>query len=291
MLLNAGRQPGRMNVDRPNPVGSSRRHQGKPAFVLPAFLRYVVVAVAAIALARQADAGLFSKSPPVDAPVHVSTNDLVRILRNATNLACAAAAEKTYQKHTVFLNPKGNLKARFSFVSVFSTEYELVSKLAECLAGSTVRVRKQPDGSYLYVNASKDRFIINVIHDECDKSHFQGVYYITGDWGFATLEALLHLESKPDPDGAIKYAVNIYADSNSLTYNLFARIPFVKRYLTHEVNDVVAKFDAMYLQMLSNPRENLPKVMQCRDPGAILCFSDRDIELVKGFVNTSLLNQ
>lgn len=217
--------------------------------------------------------------------VTVSTNDLVRILRGATNVPFAAAAELIYRKHTVFLNPKGDLRARFDHVSVFSTEYELVSKLAESLVGSSVRVRKQPDGSYLYISDTKDKYAIHVIHDESDAKHFQGVYYIVAKRRFLTLKALLHLESRPDREGRIKYAVHIYSDSDSWILNLVSRISFVKHYLIHEVSDVVANFDSMYSTMLQNPQEGLQKLMKLRDPAGSVYFSDSDLELVKKFVD------
>jgi multidrug efflux system outer membrane protein len=222
------------------------------------------------------------------APISVSSDALRQILRNATNLACAAAAENTFVNHTVFLTPKGSLKARYDFVSVFSTEYELVAKLAECLAGSSVRLRKQEDGSYLYIKKSNERFSIRVLHDECDDRHFQGVYYITADWVFITMRALLHLECRPDSQGAIEYSAHIYSDSDSRIMNLVSKIPFVQHYLTHEVDDVVTKFDIMYAEMLRAPGEDMKKVMQFRDPKGSVYFSDHDIELINRFLDTRL---
>jgi len=221
-----------------------------------------------------------------DAPVLVSTNDLANVLRITTNRPLAASAQKILGKHTVFLNPEGSLTAQFSLVSVFSTEYELVSKLAECLAGSSGKVRKQPDGSLLYINETKERFNIRVIHDECDSNHFEGVYYITTDRGFITIEALIHLESRPGPDGTIRYAVHIYADSNSRILNFLSRISLVRNYLTHEVNDMVAKFDTVYAQILSDPQKHLGTLMEFRDPTGSLYFSDREMKLIRIFVET-----
>ena len=229
-----------------------------------------------------------SQDAALNATLCVSTNDLLHILLNATNSPFAASAMSVYRKHTVFLDPQGSLTARFDVVGLFSTEYELMSKLAECLVGSQVKVRRQPDGSYLYINERKDRFTIHVIHDECDTGHFQGVYYFTGDRRFYTLEVLLHLESKPNRDGSIRYGAHIYADSDSRFVNFLSKIPFVRHYLIYEVNDVVAKFDIVYGQMLRDPRANLRKVMQCRDPKGMLYFSDQDIEMTTKFVDKLL---
>ncbi|MBA4388096.1 MAG: hypothetical protein C0404_08955, partial [Verrucomicrobia bacterium] len=218
-------------------------------------------------------------------------NDVVRILQKATNLSCTAAAERVFRKYSVLLKPEGSLQARFDIVSSFATEYELVSKLAECLAGSAVRVRKQPDGSLLYVSESKDKYTIDVIHDEVDTNHFQGVYYITAEWRFFTMEALLHLESRPGREGGIKYGVRIYANSDSRILSILARFSFVDRYLLREVNDVVAKFDTVYGQMLQDPLENQKKLLEYRDPKATIYFTDPEIDLIKDFVDQLLKSQ
>jgi hypothetical protein len=280
-----------MKDDQPHLVGLSFDHSGGPDTVSPVFLRFIITVAVSIALTCRADDPPPAATIPLDAPVIVSTNDMLRILTNVTNFSCAASGKSVYLNHTVFMEPRGSLKARFDFVTAFSTEYELLSKLAECLAGTTVMVRKQPDGSYLYINASKEKSIIRVIHDECDSNHFEGVYFITVDRTFINVEALLHLETRPDRQGAIKYGAHIYADSDSRIMNLLSRIPFVKRILIREVNSVVTKFDVMYARMLNDPHENLRKVMELRDPKGVIYFSDHDIRLINRFLATHLRNQ
>lgn len=256
---------------------------------ISATVTWVVCGALAVAgLAAKVELEPAGQAP--DTALVVSTNDLVRILQKATNLTFVGSAWKTYRRHTVFLDRDGTLKARFDLVSVFSTEYELLSKLAECLVGSTVRLRKQPDGSFLYLKDGKDKFIIRVIHDESAPDHFRGVYYLTGERSFFRMEALLHVESRPNRQEGIDYAAHVYANSDSRILNLLARIPFVKRYLAGEMDDVVAKFDVLYAEMLLDPRANLQKLMKFRDPAGRIYFSDPDIEMTTRFVDT-LLNQ
>ena len=223
------------------------------------------------------------KSPETE--LVVSTNDLARILLGATNCPGAPAARRLYADHAISLNPHGNLRARFDLVSIFSTQYELLSKLAECLVASPVKVRRQPDGSYSFLSQTGQKYLIQIIHDECDSLHFQGVYYITGQRLLVRLEALLHLESRPNARGGIEYGAKIYAGTDSRLVNLSARMPFVRDILNGEVNSVVSKFDPVYAELLTDPQDHLRRLMQLRDPAAELHFTDEELALVRQFVD------
>lgn len=224
-------------------------------------------------------------------PLLASTNELVRILGAASNLAYISEATNLYANHTVLLTPAGRLKARFEMVSVISTEYELLSKLAECLIGSRVRVRRQEDGSYLYTNEDGHPYIIRVIRDECGPGRYRGVFYLTGRKLFSNLRALVHLESRPGEDGGIEYGAQIFASSGSGVLNFFARIPFIRNMLMEDVATVVSKFDAVYYDMLKDPKEHFERVKKHRDPAVDPYFTDREIEITRRLVNKLLAGQ
>jgi len=200
------------------------------------------------------------------------------------NIVTNAAATNLYAKHSIFLNPKGSLKSDFRVVNEFATDYELISKLAECLADSDVSVRKQDDGSYIYLNKkSKGSSKLWVLYDHSATNQFAGLYYFTGKKAFFNFKTLLYLNSTPKEDGSISFDGKIYADTDSAIANIASKIWFVRNFILGESNELISQFDTIYSQMMENPEENLKRIMQFRDPKGKIYFSGKDIEKLNRF--------
>jgi len=215
----------------------------------------------------------------------VETNSLETIL-SSTNLTHGAAATNLYARHRIYINQKGSLDSKYDVVRDFANDYELISKIAECLIDSKMTLRKQKDGSYLYTNPDNDTSRLWVVHDRFSEDMFQGVYYFTGSRMFWDFEALVYLESKPNKKGGIEFDARIFADSGSAIARLLSKISFVKSYFARESTSVITQFDSVYEMLFKDPKENMEKIMQHRDPRSRIYFSDDEIEKIRRLYDT-----
>lgn len=247
--------------------------------------RHVVVSLLMIGAAYTSDI-CYSQSANKainNAPIerNNTTNSLETILNSSSNTNAAAL----YKKYRIFIEKKGSLESSYDLVRQFSTEYELISKLAECLIDSKLSLRKQPDKSYLYNNGEDETSKLWVVYDHVSTNRFSGVYYFTGERFFSNFEALLHLESRPNSEGGIDFDGKIYADSESRIFRLMSKLSFVKSYFSSQATEVATRFDDVYREMTKDPEGNLKKIMNHRDPKGKIYFSDDEIERIIKFYN------
>jgi hypothetical protein len=190
-----------------------------------------------------------------------------------------------YDTHRIHIHHENSLESKFEIVPVFGTDYELISKISECISNSQFSIRKQLDGSYLYTNNKKETANLWVVYDQIAKDSFEGLYYLSGNRSFFDFNMLLHIQSKPNSDENISFRMDIYADTSSRLLRTFSKLSFVRNYIIREASRIITEFDNIYEHLTNNPEHNMLRFNEYRNPDNSLYFSDDDMKKIKEFYN------